>query len=224
MILIALYFIVGRNTSSDATKFKNEYEELNGTTREKDGKMIRSIKIPKKNPMIYASEEDILKMMDNKESFLVYFGFNDCPWCRSVVPKLIECANDLGLDKIYYVDVKEIRDVIELKENGELETTTTGSDGYYMLIERLSSVLSDYTIKDKEGNQISTGEKRIFAPNVVAIVNGEATQLTEGISEKQTDGYMELTDEMLEETYQDFKCIIKCILDAKATCDIKKQC
>ena len=224
IILVVFYFIIGSNTSNDALKFKNEYESLNGTIREKDGKTIRSITIPKKNPMVYASEEDIIKMMDNKESFLVYFGFNDCPWCRSVIPTLIECANDLGLDKIYYVDVKEIRDVIEVNDNNELETTTTGSDGYYKLIERLSNVLSDYTVKDKDSNQVLTGEKRIYAPNIVAIVNGEAIQITEGISESQTDGYMDLTDKMIDETYQNFKCIIKCVQDAKTTCDINKQC
>lgn len=223
VILVGLYFMFGNDSMSDALKFKIEYESLNGTTREKDGKIIRSITISKNNPMIYSSAEEIIELMNNKETFLVYFGFSDCPWCRSVVTTLIECANDLGLDKVYYVDVKEIRDVIEINDNGELETTVTGSDGYYQLIEKLSNVLSDYTLTEGD-NQILVGEKRIYAPNVVAVVNGEAVQVTDGISESQTDGYMELTDEMIDETYQDFKCIIKCVQDTKITCDINNEC
>ncbi len=224
LILLGIYVLTETNSISDATKFKNEYEELNGVVREKDGKTIRTISIPSENPIIYRTPEEIIKMMDNKDTFLVYFGFSDCPWCRSVIPTLIECANDLALDKIYYVDVEEIRDEIEINENGELETTTTGSDGYYNLIERLSNVLEDYIITDNDGNNIQTGEKRIYAPSIVAITDGEAIQITDGISESQTDGYMELTDEMIDDTYQEFKCIIQCVKEAKQTCDINKQC
>ena len=220
--LVGIYFITGSN-NSDAVKFKNEYESLNGTIREKDGKKIRSISISRNNPMIYLSAEELVKKIDNNETMLVYFGFQDCPWCRSVVPNLIKAANDLKLDEIYYVNVKEIRDTIELKD-GKIKTTVKGSDGYYELLDQLENVLDDYIITDEEGNDISTGLKRIYAPNVVAIVKGEATQLTDGISKKQNDGYMKLSDDMNEESYNYFKCIIKCVLDSKGTCSKESKC
>ena len=78
---------------TDAQKFKEEYESINGTKREKDGKEIRTIEIAENNPMVYATAEEIAKMMDDKETVAVYFGFKDCPWCRSMVTTLIACAN-----------------------------------------------------------------------------------------------------------------------------------
>ena len=57
-----------------------------------------------------------------------------------------------------------------------------------------------------------TNEKRIYAPNIVVVKDGKAITLTSGISEKQTNGYMELTDEMIEDMKNNFDNIIK-ILD-----------
>lgn len=223
IVLVALYFWTDQKQQNDAILFKKEYEALNNTIREKDGKKIRSITIEKKNPIIYANEEDIIKKINNKDTFLIYFGFAECPWCRSVLPNLIKAANDLNLTEIYYVDVLEIRDVIEANENKEPITTTKGSDGYYELISLLADVLDDYTIKNGD-ETISTGEKRIFAPTVVAVVEGKATQATDGISEKQNNGYMKLTEEMNKESYQKFECIIKCITQNSKICTSNKAC
>lgn len=222
IILVGIYFLTEKS-SSDAAKFKEEYETLNGTIREKDGKTIRSITIPINNPMVYATEDEVVEMINNKETFLIYFGFEDCPWCRSILPNLIKAANDLKLNKIYYVNIKDIRDTIELK-NGKLTTTKEGSEGYYQLLELLDNVLDDYAIQDEDNNTIYTEEKRIFAPNIVAIINGNAEKMTDGISEEQTDGYMELTKSMNQESYDYFKCIINCIMESEKTCPKEKTC
>jgi thiol-disulfide isomerase/thioredoxin len=223
IILIILSLIYCINSNNDAIKFKKEYESLNGTTREKDGKTIRSINISKNNPMIYSTADEVVKMINDKQTFLVYFGFEDCPWCRSVITNLIKAANDANLDKIYYVNIKEIRDNIELID-GKPQTVEKGSKGYYKLLKLLDNVLEDYNIEDNDGNKVSTGEKRIYAPNVIAIVNGKAKKLTEGISQKQTDGYMKLTKSMNKESYDDFKCVINCLLETQKTCSKESKC
>ena len=99
---------------SDSKKFKNEYESLNGTKVE--GKSVRKVNIDKNNPFIYSSAEEVAKKIENKETFAVYFGFKECPWCRSVIESLIEVSSDLGLEEIYYVDVKNIRDTMKDNE------------------------------------------------------------------------------------------------------------
>ena len=55
-------------------------------------------------------------------------------------------------------------------------------------------------------------------------MDGKAKDLTTGISEKQDDAYMTLTKEMKKETYNKFKCIIKCVLESKTTCTKQKEC
>lgn len=231
VLLVSLFMVTACNHQeankvgqSDAEKFKEEYETLNGTTREKDGKTIRTIEISTDNPMVYADENEIIEMMEDEKSFVVYFGFSDCPWCRSAIPTLIEVAKDLGLDKIYYVDVKKIRDTMAIDEEGNVITETKGTDGYYGLLKKFDNVLDDYTLKDEDNNEVETGEKRIYAPNIVAVVEGNPVELTDGISEKQTDGYMELTNEMQEESYNKIKCTIQCVADENKTCSAKSSC
>lgn len=232
ILMVALLFISlfsltacnNKQATTDAMKFKEEYESLNGTKREKDGRTIRSIEIAEDNPFIYKEESDIVKLMEEKESFVVYFGFSDCPWCRSAIPTLIEVAKNVGLDKIYYVDVKEIRDTLKLDEEGNVVTDKEGTDGYYDLLEAFDNVLDSYTLTDKDGNEVNTGKKRIFAPNIISVVDGVAVELTDGISDKQTDGYMELTSEMKEESYNKIKCSIQCVIDNKKTCSAEKSC
>ena len=173
--------------------------------------------------MVYATAEEIIKKIDNKETFVVYFGFSDCPWCRSVIEELIHVAQDLKVEKVYYVDVKELRDVKELDENNNVVTSKEGDEHYMKLLEKLDSVLDDYTLTDKDGNEVSAGEKRIYAPNVVGIANGKPTELETGESEKLINPYDELTDEMRTETYNKLKCVFKCLEDNTPTCK-KNMC
>lgn len=203
---------------TDAQKFKEEYEKANGEKNEKYNVVTRTLNIPEDNPMVYATAEEIVKKIDNKETFVVYFGFSDCPWCRSVVEELIKVAKDSNAEKVYYVDVKELRDVRELDEEGNVITSKEGDEYYMKLIEKLDSVLADYTLTDKDGNEVSAGEKRIYAPNVIGVANGQPTEMKTGESEKLKNPYDELTDEMREETYNKLKCVFKCLEDNTPTC------
>lgn len=211
------------NLSTDAMKFKEEYESLNGTTSS-SGKTIRTININKDNPIIYKTEEEIINMVENKETFVVYFGFASCPWCRSIINNLINASNDLKLDKIYYVDVLKIRDTMTIDDNNQIITETRGSTGYYQLLKIFDKVLSDYTLKNKNNETIKTGEKRIYAPNIISVVNGEVQTLTTGISDNQKYAYMELTESINKDSYNKIKCTIRCVSDAKNSCSSDKMC
>lgn len=226
LILLLVITVTGcekkESKPTDAERFKEEYESLNNTTNEKNGKKIRNLSISEDNPMIYKTAEEVAKMMDEKETFLVYFGFKECPWCRSVVEELIHVAKDKNIGRIYYVDVKEIRDVKEVTEDGKIETTTKGSKGYYELLERLGNVLDDYTLYDKDEKEITDG-KRIYAPNVVAVSEGKAIKLVTGESDGLEDPYQKLTDKMRKSTYKKFECLIDCLEKESKTCK-KNSC
>lgn len=206
--------------STDAYKFKVEYESLNGQ-KSNSGKTIRTLNIPVENRIKYSTAKEIVKKIDNNESFVVYFGFAKCPWCRSMINNLIDLSNKNNTD-IYYVDVLDIRDVKEVVD-GEVKTTKVGDKSYMALLNRLDSVLSDYSLEDESGKKYDTKEKRIYAPNVVAIVNGKPEKLTEGISKDLKDPYEKITDKMKKDSINELKCIFKC-MEKAGICTKESAC
>ena len=129
VLMISVTGCVISNDIKDSEKFKEEYESQNGK-KSKSGKENRKVSISEDNPFVYTTAEEISKKMDNKETFIVYFGFSTCPWCRSIIEELIKCAKDSKVDKIYYVDVLDIRDTKEIDEEGNIKTTKEGTRGY----------------------------------------------------------------------------------------------
>ena len=202
--------------TTDAKKFKAEYESINGQEI-KEGIVARSVSIDDNNPIRYAKASDIVSKMDNNESFVVYFGFDTCPWCRSIIESLINTAKDNNVSTIYYVDVKNIRDVYSLNDKNEAVRTTEGTEGYYELLKRLDSVLDDYSpltydkkIKKKKVTvEVPVNEKRIYAPNIVLVREGKPVVMTTGISDELTDPYMELTDSIKNYTKESFDKLFK---------------
>lgn len=187
----------------DGIKFKQEYESFNN--RKNEYFDYRTVNIDEENPIVYATDAEIVKKIENKESFIVYFGDPECPWCRSVVEQLIKTAKENKIEKIYYVRFwngfhKEIiRDVYELDSKNKPVLKEKASDAYPKLLQYLDSVLKDYTLSTKDGKTINVNEKRIFLPNIVAIENGEAKELIEGISDKQEKFNGELTEEIIKD-------------------------
>ena len=98
-------------------------------------------------------------------------------------------------------------------QDGKAIRTKEGSDSYYTLLSLFDSVLQDYTVDD-----ISTNEKRIFAPNVVSVINGKPNMLIEGQSHLQKDGYEPLTELMLNDSYQQFEELFNTQKDT--ACDV----
>ncbi len=216
-ILLCFTFVLGcvgcTQTTEDGRLFKREYESLNGQDNG-HGHNYREITINENNPFIYADCADINRMMDEGKSFIVYFGANWCPWCRSILPTVIETAKKNKVKTIYYVDVKpnndpekEIRNVYAVNESGEIYRSHEGTEAYNEFITRAKGVLADYTRTDVEslnGTQWE-GEKRVGAPNFVIVVKGEPVEMITGISTLLNDPYMELTDELLKDVADIFQ-------------------
>lgn len=227
-IIIIFYFInktiLEKNNLPDALKFKIEYESLNNEINSKTQNKIRSIKIPKNNSIMYVSASDIIEKINNGESFIVYFGFAECPWCRSVIPTFLKAASDYNLSKVYYVNVKNIRDIISLDENNQEIIETKGSSDYYRLLEKFDNVLDNYVVKNDKNENILLDEKRIYAPNFIVVINGVAKKKITGISELQSDGYMELTDNIKEDMYDSFENFIKIFINQENICYKESIC
>lgn len=214
VLTISVITLSGCKSNKDALNFKNDYEEINGKENA-SGKIHRTISISKNNKFVEVTPEEILKKLENKETFYVYFGSRLCPWCRSVIEKADEISRNKKIDKIYYVDIWDdegseiLRDKYTLNENNELELISEGTKTYKNLLTLFDNVLSDYNLTDSEGNSISTNEKRIYAPNFIYVENGKAIRMVEGQSSKQTDSREELTTEMLKDEEEIFNKFFK---------------
>ena len=206
--LVILISLCGCNKTREATEsslaFKTEYEALNGKENSA-GKVHRTVNITDNNPYEKVTPEKLIEMIDNKETFYVYFGDPLCPWCRSVIEKSIEVADQLNIDKIYYIKIWDeegnevFRSKYTLDKKNKPELVTPATDEYYTITRAFSNVLKDYTLKTSDGEEINIGEKRIYAPNYVYVENGKANKLVSGISDKQTDSRSELTKEILDD-------------------------
>ena len=222
VLVLNIQKVISNNSQTDGIKFKEEYEKLNGKKNDQ-GKKYLEITIDSKNKMVYKTTEEVLNLIDKKKSFVLYFGFDTCPWCRSVVPTLASISKELN-QEVYYIDVKDIRDTFELDDDNKPKLVKKSSKDYSKLLEKLEPVLEDYTLTDSDNNEIKVGEKRIYAPSIVSVIDGKAKELTTGISDKQTDGYMKLTKEMGKETYNKIKKVLKQVSDKNNTCHLDKGC
>lgn len=228
-ILLAGSFLSGcqednKDHKEDSLKFKESYESLNGVMTGDGEHEYRTITIPEDNPFIWSAAEEVVAMMEDKKTFVVYFGANWCPWCRSVLPSFITVCQEMGVDPVYYVDVRpdndkeqEIRDVYALDEDGNVYLSHEGTEGYHRFIELAAPVLRDYSTGDVaslDGTPYA-GAKRVGAPSFILIKDGQAVQRISGISGAEDDPYMELTDEILADMRSQFESFLRDAQDSK---------
>ena len=115
-----------------------------------DGKKFAAeyTSVTEDNVFVYRTIDEIINILEHGTG-VVYLGFPECPWCTAYVPYLNEVAKTSSVDKIYYYNIYNDR-----KEN---------NDNYKKLVD----ILKEYLKFDEEGN------KRIYAPSVIAVKDGE---------------------------------------------------
>ncbi len=157
---------------TDAEKFKEEYESYNNMALEGNPSLHhREVNIDKENSIKYASADDIEKMVTDKASGVIYLGFPTCPWCRNAIGVLLDVAKSRNVNEIKYINIYDMRTMWTVKDD-KLEVTRKGTDDYYKLLELFDSVLEDYQY-EADDKSYDTGEKRIYAPTIIFIKDGE---------------------------------------------------
>ena len=175
---------------TDAIKFKEEYEEYNA--KETDNKKkYQTLNISRNNVIEYADYKKVFEALDN-ETAVIYFGFPTCPWCRTLIPSLLDAAENVGIEKIYYLNNKDSRDIKKL-EKKKIITEKEGTEDYYKLVSKLDKFLGEYEcLKDKN-------IKRLYFPTVVFVKEGKVTDIHIGTLDSHEDGFKELTDKQKKE-------------------------
>lgn len=208
---------------TDGEKFKEEYEKLNGTTRESDGATYNEVSIKAQNPIKYVDCAEALEVLDKPEAVL-YVGAEWCPWCRNAVPVLLEVAESFGTRELYYLNLDAEKSTFEVKD-GELVQTKRGSEDYYKLLDKLSSQLKDYVLT-KDGKKYPTGEKRIYMPDVYGIKDGQIVARKSGtvsLDEGQTK-YSPLTAAQKKTLRQDYQSLFKAVYgDVMQPCESDEE-
>lgn len=194
--------------NSDAISFKNEYEALNNVVRDKDGKTIKEISISTNNPVDIVTEEEAVSLLESGTGIL-YFGFPDCPWCRSMLPVLLSTLDNMNIDRLSYLNVKNIRDTLALGEKNKVEVKEEGTKGYYKILELMDGVLEPYYLTSEDGKKIDTKEKRLYAPTIVAVKEGKIVDIHVGTVESQASGYDDLSKEQQEELQNRFMELVR---------------
>lgn len=181
----------------DALKFEEEYEALNNQGNKYNDKKYLELDISKDNAIEYATEEEIVKVLE-EGSGVIYFGFPNCPWCRAMINPLLETAKENNVKKIYYLNILELRDSYKL-DGKKVLRTKEGSDAYYKILDELADYLKDYSITDAKGKEYATGVKRLYAPTVVMVKKGEVKAFHEDVVESLEEPYAGLTEEQDKE-------------------------
>jgi len=130
ILVVDACILISRNAEkNDKFKFAKEYE------------------MTEDNIFVYRSAKEAIKILEDGTG-VIFFGFSECAWCKAYVPMLNEVAKEVGLDKIYYVDIKKDRE--------------KNTKAYQEIVSHLNNNL----LTDEEGN------KRIYVPNLTVVVDG----------------------------------------------------
>ncbi|MDD3241832.1 MAG: hypothetical protein PHQ64_03590 [Bacilli bacterium] len=193
LIIVYLFLFVFQNkkeVNEDANKFKEEYESLNGKKNE-DGKSYLEIEISNDNVIDYTDYKEVFDILDDGTG-IIYFGFPECPWCRNLVKVLMDAANEVGVEKIFYLNNREDRDTRVL-ENNKIVVEKEGTEDYFKLVNKLDNILGEYKgLNDKS-------IKRLYFPTVIFVVEGKVVKYNIGTVDSQIDPYTEMTESQTKE-------------------------
>lgn len=196
--------------SEDEIKFKQEYESLNGKEIA-ENYSLKNVEIISDNNIKYVKDDEILNLL-NKGTNVIYFGWADCNWCRSIVPTLIDVLKDNNIEKLYYYDFKNLRSAYE-------KNTDKGKVSIYEGI--LDVIGEDITSLFGE-DSLRSNEKKILAPTVVFIKDGEYVGLHVKSVDSQEESTDELTKKQIKELYGKYQTLINLLKDN--VCSTEEGC
>lgn len=190
-----IYTFVDSETENIVTneeiRFKEEYEKLNGKYNNYIKKNYQEIEVIENSNVEYKDANEIIDILKNGTG-IIYFGFPECPWCRNLIPVLVNKLSEYNTP-FYYYNALNIRDTKHLDENNNIIVDKEGTKEYYEIVSLLSDFLGDY-----EGLNDNT-IKRLYFPTVVFVKNGKIIDVHIGTVDSQTDPYKSLTEEQVQE-------------------------
>ena len=207
LIVGLLVFYICTKEDSDAVKFKKEYESYNNVIWKDNnisGKYFE-LNIDKNNPIVYLNDDTVLKAMKNG-SKIIYFGFPNCNWCRSMVPVLLEVSKDNGLEKVYYYPFRDLRN--------RYEKGDPKAEKIYDEIVKLmgNNISTDFDSGKKKG------KKKITAPTVIVTNKGKVIAYHKDTVDSHRDYSKKLDQKQENELYKIYEDMVLDLIMCKDDC------
>lgn len=181
---------------------KNAFEALNGQTAA-NGQPYMEVHIPEDSLFEPINEEDALQLLESGTGVLI-FEFPECPWCRNMMLVVDQAAKEMALSKLYAFNIREERDQITLGDDG-LVVVNEGTEFYRKVLEILGENASVYDGLNDESI------RRIYAPTVFVIVDGEVLSSHVSTVDSQSDPFIPLTDAQHQELLDIYKGMFEII-------------
>lgn len=182
---------------------KTAFEALNGQTAS-NGQTYLEVHIPEDSLFVPINEEDALQLLESGTGVII-FEFPECPWCRNMMPVVNEAAKEMALSKLYTFNIRGERNQIILGDDGELVTVNEGTEFYRKVLDLLGESASVYDGLNDESI------RRIYAPTVFVIVDGEVISSHISTVDSQTDPLTPLTDAQHQELLDIYKGMFEVI-------------
>lgn len=166
------------NNSDNINDFAETYERLNsgvvheGTDHEytfSDVYINRDLKIK------HVTYDEAIQMHDSGETFYLYFGFPDCPYCRNSIPAISNVFAEKG-ETLYVISLEPdywntMRTTYEIKDK-EAVCTYTNANYDKFLSDFGHTAFYRYILTDDEtGQNIDAGVQRMSAPSLIYVTH-----------------------------------------------------
>ncbi len=192
---------------SEPQVFEEEYEILNDQTSMDGEHTYLAIDVPSDNRVEYVDLAEIQEVLAEGTG-VMYFGFPECPWCRTLVPVLFEAVEAAGYEgPVYYGNFLNDRDKLSLDENGNIVVEQEGTEAYRQLVAKLCDWLGPYNGLNDETI------KRVYFPTTVFVKNGQIMDVHLTTVESQASGYDPLTAEQHAELLSALTADIQMIME-----------
>ena len=174
-------------TPEDAAQFKAEMEALNEMTDEDGEPLYKQLDIPEDNPVVILTYDEMREFL-SRGSGLLLFSRPGCPWCRLLLPTLLEFAAERGI-YIYLYDPEAIR--------------AANDDDYKALVAELYDYLPvDTRSQDENSPDFDPTRKRLSIPHLLFLEKGEIMADYRGAQDPMLEAEDEAAIyEMLTEKY-----------------------
>lgn len=163
----------------------NQMNELNDC----EVNNVCTVDVQKKN-FVDMDMEQALQFLENKETGILYFGYDECPWCQQASPIL----NEISIEKNQ--EINYIRIV-----NAAHERLYTDEQN-----ERLSLLISNYMTPDDQGTF------QLYVPLVLSVKDGKIMNGYIGTFENHNANTREMTEEEKEQLKSIYEKLINEII------------